>query len=142
VVLDFSEGTATVLGRGGMCWISGGRTLRFEGGASETLASFGMTRLPASLDGIPAAVWEATLEAERASAVPVIHEPTTAIQSLVAQRRQARERGDWSAADRLREQISSAGWEVRDTASGPLLIPLARGYSSGSFARSANPPPD
>jgi cyanophycinase-like exopeptidase len=124
VVLDFSEGTATVLGRGGMSWISGGRTSRFEGGASETLDSFGLTRLPSSQDGIPDAVWEATLEAERASAVPVVHEPATAIQSLVAERTHARERGDWSEADRLREQISSAGWEVRDTPSGPLLIPL------------------
>jgi cysteinyl-tRNA synthetase len=42
----------------------------------------------------------------------------------LAQRRQeARSNGDFAEADRLREQIAAAGWEVRDVADGFQLVP-------------------
>ena len=34
--------------------------------------------------------------------------------------------GKKQQADRLREQIAARGWEIRDSAAGPELIPLSR----------------
>jgi cysteinyl-tRNA synthetase len=46
---------------------------------------------------------------------------------LAEERVVARERKDWTEADRLRDEIAAAGWEVRDVASpaGFLLVPVA-----------------
>jgi cysteinyl-tRNA synthetase len=41
---------------------------------------------------------------------------------LAERRREARAAGDFADADRLREQIASAGWEVRDVADGFRLV--------------------
>jgi cysteinyl-tRNA synthetase len=45
--------------------------------------------------------------------------------SLAERRMQARSDGDFDAADRLREEIEAAGWEVRDAAAGFQLVPKA-----------------
>ena len=46
--------------------------------------------------------------------------------ALLASRERARRERDFELADRLREQIKARGWEIRDGAAGPELIPLAR----------------
>jgi cysteinyl-tRNA synthetase len=46
--------------------------------------------------------------------------------ALSSEREHARAARDFAAADRLRDQILAAGWEVRDGADGPELIPLDR----------------
>jgi cysteinyl-tRNA synthetase len=46
------------------------------------------------------------------------------VQDLAAQRESARAARDFAAADRLREEIAAAGWEVRDGAGGFELLPL------------------
>jgi cysteinyl-tRNA synthetase len=45
------------------------------------------------------------------------------VASLAAERQQARERGDFAAADRLRDEIAAHGWQVRDVAGGFELLP-------------------
>jgi cysteinyl-tRNA synthetase len=50
-------------------------------------------------------------------------EAPDAVQELAERRKQARAAGDYAESDRLRDEISAAGWEVRDTADGPLLYP-------------------
>ena len=45
------------------------------------------------------------------------------IQTLAEQRRQARADHDFSTADRLRDEIATRGWEVRDVAGGFELVP-------------------
>jgi cysteinyl-tRNA synthetase len=42
---------------------------------------------------------------------------------LAKRRQEARSGGDFAEADRLREQIDAAGWEVRDAADGFRLVP-------------------
>ncbi|HEY4486849.1 MAG TPA: cysteine--tRNA ligase [Candidatus Paceibacterota bacterium] len=44
--------------------------------------------------------------------------------ALVAQREEARKKGDWDAADVLRKQINDLGFTVRDTESGPTTFRL------------------
>jgi cysteinyl-tRNA synthetase len=45
------------------------------------------------------------------------------VRQLAAQRERAREQRDFAAADRLREEIAAAGWEVRDGPAGFELLP-------------------
>jgi cysteinyl-tRNA synthetase len=45
---------------------------------------------------------------------------------LLAQRDAARGERDFEAADRLREELSARGWEIRDGPGGSELIPLAK----------------
>ncbi|HTB70810.1 MAG TPA: cysteine--tRNA ligase [Solirubrobacteraceae bacterium] len=46
-----------------------------------------------------------------------------AVRELAQRREQARAGRDFAAADRLREEIAAAGWEVRDVAGGFELLP-------------------
>src|ERR1700722_11137853 len=46
--------------------------------------------------------------------------------ALLAPREAARGERDFEQADRLREEINARGWEIRDSADGPELIPLSR----------------
>ncbi len=46
-----------------------------------------------------------------------------AVRELASRREQAREGRDFAAADRLREEIAAAGWEVRDGPAGFELLP-------------------
>jgi cysteinyl-tRNA synthetase len=45
--------------------------------------------------------------------------------ALLASREAARHVRDFEQADRLREQIKARGWEIRDSATGPELLPLS-----------------
>ncbi len=45
---------------------------------------------------------------------------------LLAARERARRERDFERADGLREEIRARGWEIRDSAEGPELVPLAR----------------
>jgi cysteinyl-tRNA synthetase len=51
-------------------------------------------------------------------------QPPADVRSLAEQREQARADRDFAAADRLREEISVQGWEVRDGPGGFELLPL------------------
>jgi cysteinyl-tRNA synthetase len=50
----------------------------------------------------------------------------SSVVALSEQREEARAARDFAAADRLRDQIREAGWEVRDGSAGPELIPIER----------------
>jgi cysteinyl-tRNA synthetase len=50
----------------------------------------------------------------------------SSVVALSEQREQARAARDFAAADRLRDEIREAGWEVRDGPAGPELISLER----------------
>jgi cysteinyl-tRNA synthetase len=45
---------------------------------------------------------------------------------LLARRDAARARRDFEAADRLREELSERGWEIRDGSGGSELVPIAK----------------
>jgi cysteinyl-tRNA synthetase len=51
--------------------------------------------------------------------------PNAAAQALLKQREGARAGRDFAAADRLRDELAALGWEVRDSADGPTLVPRA-----------------
>jgi cysteinyl-tRNA synthetase len=47
------------------------------------------------------------------------------LMELARRREQARADRDFETADRLRDEIRAAGWEVRDGPEGPELVPAA-----------------
>ncbi len=49
--------------------------------------------------------------------------PDEAAQELLARREAARAARDFAAADALRDELAALGWEVRDSAEGPALVP-------------------
>ncbi|HKG39377.1 MAG TPA: cysteine--tRNA ligase [Conexibacter sp.] len=49
--------------------------------------------------------------------------PNPAAQELLDQREAARVARDFAEADRLRDELAALGWEVRDSADGPTLVP-------------------
>ena len=44
-------------------------------------------------------------------------------EKLMEEREEARADKDFERADAIRDQLSSQGWEVRDSAEGPRLVP-------------------
>jgi len=121
LMLDFAAGSAVVFGRGGVSWQHDGSTTRLGAGASTPLAALGLSRHPASTTDIPQAVWDAASRPDLSTdATP---EPPEPVLALVAARVQARASSDWALSDRLRLEIAAAGWQVRDTPEGPLVVP-------------------
>ncbi|MBS1871292.1 MAG: cysteine--tRNA ligase [Actinobacteria bacterium] len=51
--------------------------------------------------------------------------PDADAQELLERRQAARAARDFAEADRLREELAARGWEVRDSADGPTLVPRA-----------------
>jgi cysteinyl-tRNA synthetase len=47
-------------------------------------------------------------------------------EELAEQREQARREGDFARADELRDRLAERGYEVRDTADGPVLVRTTR----------------
>jgi len=52
--------------------------------------------------------------------------PDEEARGMLARRERARAARDWAEADRLRDQLREAGWEVRDGPAGPELVPAQR----------------
>jgi cysteinyl-tRNA synthetase len=59
------------------------------------------------------------------------------LQQLAAEREEARAARDFERADRIRDRLADAGWEIRDTPEGARLVrapPLERGSRGGGQA--------
>ena len=51
--------------------------------------------------------------------------PPEELVELARRRTEARAAKDFAEADRLRDEVRAAGWEIRDGADGPELVPTA-----------------
>jgi hypothetical protein len=122
---DLRQRECAVSGPGGVTVIREGFEEFFGSETKFPISVLGAFQMPCdAADGIPPDVW-AIIEAtaaeegrERSSASPV---PPGRVLELVEQRATARARRDWSAADAIRDEIATLGWQVRDTPDGPQI---------------------
>jgi cyanophycinase-like exopeptidase len=119
LIVDLEAKTAQVLGNGGITIVLADGERRVEASERLALSEFGPFHWPRPDDGLPPAVWTETLAVlEAASESPV---PPPEVVALVDERELARQRRDWATADSVRARIDGLGWQIRDTADGPVL---------------------
>lgn len=122
LVIDPAAGVGRVLGRGGVTVISSvGLERRHERKSQFALAELGPFCLPEAEAGIDPAVWAAM--APRDPEAPADAPPAVPAEvlALVDARQGARAARDWAAADAIRGQLASLGWQVKDTPAGPVV---------------------
>lgn len=99
---------------------------QFQSGQSFSLSRIGDFRSPDPGTGLPASVWQHALEASIIQPQEP-DQPSPQVKELVQERELARQRKDWSEADRLRQEIAAQGWQVQDTPEGPHLEQIRSG---------------
>jgi len=117
--MDAAAGRCAVMGRGGVTLIRERDLRRIESGEPFPLSDLGAIRHPSVDEGIPTPVWRLIDAAERE--LRESKHPPERVLALVADRQDARARGDWATADRLRDEVVALGWAIRDTPEGPEL---------------------
>jgi subtilisin family serine protease len=128
LALDLNAQTCQVMGRGGVTLLRHSEERRFDSDKDRSfpIAELGSLRTPSESTGIPVDVWEWVRQAAPQTETVVAPAPTSEVLDLAKKRQRARTQLDWRTADRLRDQISSLGWDIRDTPSGPELVPANR----------------
>jgi hypothetical protein len=122
LVLDISNGTCHVMGRGGVTLIRGGEMTPIPHDQSFPITRLGpFSLLEEPRLGIPDEVWGRALDAYKTS--PPIAQPPEDVTAWTKEREVARAHCDWALADELRARIEAEGWQVRDTSDGSQLTP-------------------
>jgi len=120
LALDPADGSATVLGRGGVTIVRERIAERHGRGERLTLDAFGPFA-PPDADAVPVELADA-VRAARAEREP---QPAPEdIAALVAAREVARKRRDWATADDIRRTLGQRGWRVEDTPDGPRVLAM------------------
>jgi hypothetical protein len=118
MILDPQKGRASVHGRGEVTVIRDGQEERFGPRQSFPLTTLGPFHPPQEVIALPSEIPAAADAAHDAGGAP-----SPEVLALLAQRDRARDEQDWIEADRLRDEILTLGWSVRDTADGSRLSP-------------------
>ena len=118
--LDCAGQCCTVFGVGTVTVLHHQKKRVFSSGDTFPLSDLMDCRIPDPTEGIPADIWAAAQNAAQTGfeSAPV---PPRTVQNLAEQRQSARDQSDWAAADELRDQIVSLGWNIKDTPEGPVL---------------------
>jgi hypothetical protein len=128
LALDLNAQTCQVMGRGGVTLLRHGEERRIDSENHQLfpITELGSFRMPSESTDISVDVWEWVREAAVQAEQAVAPTPTPEVLDLADKRQVARTHRDWQTADRLRDQITGLGWDVRDTPSGPELVPANR----------------
>lgn len=119
LLFDFAKKRCQVIGPGRIILIDAqGRKIMQESFSIEKLGSY---QTPAPGEGLPIEAWEAA-QREIRTPSPEAPDPPAEVLSLLDQRQEARQEGDWATADTLRDQIEALGWGVQDTPQGPKIV--------------------
>lgn len=123
LVIEPAGARCAVHGVGGVVVCHGEERQTFAAGTTFPIDVLGAFRPPVGSDGIPPAVWAATVDGVAAShrARQDSRTPGAEVMALVEERDDARRRKDWAESDRLREELRARGWQVQDTTGGSRL---------------------
>jgi hypothetical protein len=120
IILDFAAGKCLVTGVSSVTLLRECNPVIYPSGAGFALSELGEFHWPATPgEGISTAAWEL---AQLVPAPAEVEEETPEEVTRLAEARvQARQRKDWAASDRLRDEIAGLGWQVQDTPTGQSL---------------------
>jgi cyanophycinase-like exopeptidase len=124
LILDCTDQCCSVMGKGRVTILKDQEHWEITTGESFSLSELMDCRIPEPTEGIPSDVWEAAWKVENQTGTGGDPVPPQDVLDLVDQRQSARARKDWVAADELRDQIASLGWQVQDTPEGPEIRKL------------------
>lgn len=120
LIIDLADQKCTVSGVSSVTLLRECDPEIFPTKAVFPINELGEIRLPENLESdISTDVWEMVEKAfseKSAEAVPL------EVTRLLEQRKEARERKDWTTCDALRQQIAALGWTVQDTANGQEVV--------------------
>lgn len=118
VIIDFEKNACDVHGVSSVTVMKNAGTKIYPAGSSFSLNELGDIRTPASIEaGISVQAWQMTINAQKQAD----ETPSAEVLDLLEQRKQARANKDFSASDRLRDEIAARGWKVKDTKEGQQL---------------------
>ena len=121
LLVELATETCRVMGRGAVTLLRKGQEDEFADGETFALNELGSFRRIEPQSDIPPEIWQRVRETRSDARPAPGPQPPADVLALVEAREKARARGDWQAADALREQILVSGWTVNDTPDGPEL---------------------
>ncbi len=118
--LDCADQCCKVLGLGSVTILKDGKRQEYSTGESFQFSDLLECHIPDPTDGIPLDVWQAAQNTKQSKFISD-SDPPKEVMDLVELRQASRVRNDWSAADKIRDQIAAMGWHVKDTPGGPVI---------------------
>ena len=119
LTIDLAAGEGHVHGIGTVTILQADRRETMPAGRTFSLNRLGRFRRIPAADDVPPHVF--TLIQEAVDEPRAADTPPADTLRLVEQREEARARGAWEEADRLRDEIAVRGWHISDTPQGPRL---------------------
>lgn len=118
-ILDFNEPCCEVSGVSSVSVLKQNEMKIYPAGAKFPLDDLGKFQPPASLEnGIRPEVWDMIRQANQ----PEDDTPPAEVLALLEERKSARDRKDFAASDKIRDQISALGWVVQDGKEGQRVV--------------------
>lgn len=118
LIMDFAKRECTVHGVSSVSLVRECNPEIYPAGSTFPLTELGKFEYPDTMQaGISSTAWELV----NAAAAQAEETPDAEIQSLLDARDHARRVEDWSASDRLREELAARGWMVTDTPGGQVV---------------------
>lgn len=122
LMIDFPREVCKIFGIGTVTLIKQETAQTFNTGEEFSLNLFGDYHPPDTNLLIESKLLD-LIQTARSTHYEVSNQISSEIEELVRDREAARSRKDWQAADKLREQIRLAGWQIQDTPEGMRLVP-------------------
>ena len=119
IIMDFEKGTCEVSGVSSVSLVRECDPEIYSSGSKFALNELGEIQIPDPIEkDIPAHVWDMVMS------VPSLEDdkPSEEIIALAEQRVSARANKNWTASDKLRDEITALGWSVQDSKDGYKLV--------------------
>ena len=118
IIMDFEKGTCDVHGVSSVSVVKNTSMEIYPAGAKFSLNELGNFKMSEMLeDGIRTEIWEMIRNAVEVDE----DQPPVKVLELLEQRKEARARKDFAESDRLRDEVATLGWTVKDTKDGQQL---------------------